>query len=235
MPERGRRPRKLVKQSCRHCRGPRQPRRLAGPLIYRRLERGRLRSCGLDHGSAREYRCLGESQQPAQRLHPDWIPIICRPSSTLRLVPGDLPQGHRLSDPPGARPRRPRWFLPMPRLRRRLTVQFEDQFGMPGLNEVAVHMLMTRHAGVGPHIRVLKVAQSCRKFVRVGEPLFSRPGVSTNPSLGRRVTGLARNPLGPIQRRQPTRLRHRRVRRVTRHASGMIGGIRNASRGGNLG
>src|SRR2546425_12513992 len=76
----------------------------------------------------------------------------------------------------------------MPGLRHDLPVQFEDQFRMAGLLEVAVHILMARHAGVGANVEVSQIAHAGVDAVLVA-PIQTR--VRTEPILRRAMTVFA--------------------------------------------
>src|SRR6266545_8121892 len=108
-----------------------------------------------------------------------------------RQLPTHFSQCHRLPNQPDLRTRLLLRSSPMPGLRHRLAVQFEDQLRMAGLLHVAVHILMTRHAGVGANVEVFQIAHAGADAVFV-TPIGAR--VRAEPILGGAVTAFTGNP-----------------------------------------
>src|SRR5882724_10673576 len=78
----------------------------------------------------------------------------------------------------------------MPGLRHGLAVQFEDQFRMARLLEVAVHILVAGHAGVGTNVEVSQIANAGMHAVLVA-PIRAR--VPAEPALRRAMTTFTGN------------------------------------------
>lgn len=120
--------------------------------------------------------------------------VFCR-RFFVRELPTHLTQRNELSNQPRLRAVPVRRLLPVLRLRHALAVEFEDEFGMAGGEDVGVHVLVAGHAGVGADVKVLQVAHPGVDAVGV-RVILAR--VRTNPVLRRAVAVLARDAVGNL-------------------------------------
>jgi len=87
----------------------------------------------------------------------------------------------------------------MLRLRYRLPIEFEDQFGMTHLKQVSIEMLMTGHARVGPHIEIFQIAHAGGGTVSMRKV---RPRVRAQPGFAGAMTAFAGNTRSVVNSRR---------------------------------
>ena len=168
----------------------------------------------------------GFSNQPSQSFIA--VQLVFRPCrKAIDLVclwqiklPTHFAQRHGLADEPRLRAVAILLRTPMLRLGHALAVQFKNQFRMPGLENIGVHILMARDANVGADVKILQVAHPGGGSVGAG---VIGPRVGTQPVLRRPVTTFAGNAFAGFEVLAAQIFRHAIQRRVADGAA-RIGG-----------
>ena len=162
---------------------------------------------------------------------PPSVDFIFSRSLFISELPAHLTQCHGLPDQPRLRAVAIFLRAPMFRLGDALAVEFKNQFGMPGLENVRVNILVARDTSVGADVKILQIAHSRRRAV--GARVIV-PRVRAQPIFRRAVAAFARNAFADFEIFAAQIFRHFVQRRVADGAARVGGRVFDVQRVGDL-